>query len=88
MVTGLIWIGLVSLIVIYFLGKSLWKPVLFLIGVFFQGALGALGIYIFNLPAQVLALEIPLNPFNALWVGFLGLPGLGALLAAKYWLNI
>lgn len=88
MFAGFVWICLFALLIIYFLGRSLWKPLLFLFGIFFQGALGALGIYIFNLPAQYLAVEIPLNPFNALFVGFLGLPGLVALIAAKYVLNL
>lgn len=77
-----------ALLLLYLFGKSLWKPLYFLFGVFFQGALGAAGIYLFNLLAQYVALEIPLNPFNSLFVGFLGIPGLIALLAARYLIEL
>ncbi len=77
-----------ALLLLYLLGKSLWKPLYFLFGVFFLGALGAAGMYLFNVLAQYVALEIPLNPFNSLFVGFLGIPGLIALLAARYLIEL
>jgi inhibitor of the pro-sigma K processing machinery len=54
----------------------------------FQGALGALGIYLFNLLGSFWKINIPLNPFNSLFTGFLGLPGLLSLLIMRYWIGL
>jgi inhibitor of the pro-sigma K processing machinery len=88
MSTGLVVVYLVVLGLLYVLGRSFWKPLNGIFQVFFHGALGALGIYIFNLVAIYWKLEIPLNPFNSLFTGFLGLPGLLSLLIIKYWIKI
>ncbi|HOP75784.1 MAG TPA: pro-sigmaK processing inhibitor BofA family protein [Bacillota bacterium] len=88
MFSGLIVVYITALLLLYLHGKSLWKPLYFLFGVLFQGALGAAGIYLFNLLAQYFTLEIPLNPFNSLFVGFLGIPGLLVLLVARYLIKL
>jgi inhibitor of the pro-sigma K processing machinery len=88
MSTGLILIYLIALGLLYVLGRSFGKPLFGIFHVFFQGALGALGIYLFNLVAMYWKLEIPLNPFNSLFAGFLGIPGLLSLLIIKYWIKI
>lgn len=88
MFSGLILVYLFVLVVLYILSKNLWKPLFLVFGAFFQGAVGAFGIYLFNLLANYFGIEIPLNPFNSLFVGFLGLPGVLALLAAKYLIKI
>ncbi len=88
MSTGLIITYLFLLILLYILGRSYWRPVFAIFNLFFQGALGALGIYLFNLVASYWNLEIPLNPFNSLCTGFLGVPGLLSLLVIKYWIQI
>jgi inhibitor of the pro-sigma K processing machinery len=85
---GLVITYLVILGLLYILGRSCWKPLFFLFKLLFQGALGALGIYLFNLIAVIWKLDIPLNPFNSLLTGFLGIPGLISLLVMKYWIKI
>lgn len=88
MSVGLVLTYLVVLGFLYFLGKSFWKPLFILFTVFFQGALGALGIYLFNFIGMLWKIDIPLNPFNSLFTGFLGLPGLITLLIMRYWIRV
>lgn len=88
MSTGFIIVFLVILGLIYIIGHNYWQPLYLVFNVLFRGALGALGIYLFNLLAVIWKVEIPLNPFNALWSGFLGFPGMLALLVAHYWIKI
>jgi inhibitor of the pro-sigma K processing machinery len=88
MFSGLILVYLFVLVLLYILSKNLWKPLFVVFGMFFQGALGALGIYLFNFLANNFTVDIPLNPFNSLFVGFLGVPGVVALLAARYFIKI
>lgn len=88
MSSGLILAYLIILALLYVLGKNFWKPLFVLFSLLFQGALGALGLYLFNMVAAAWQVEVPLNPFNALFTGFLGVPGLLALLALLYWIKI
>lgn len=88
MFSGLIVSYLIILIILYILGKSIWRPLFLIFNILFQGALGASGIYVFNLLLRLLEIQVPLNPFNALFVGYLGLPGLLALLAALYMIKV
>lgn len=88
MSTGLILTYLAVLGLLYVLGKSFWKPLFMLFTLFFQGALGALGIYLFNLIGDLWKIAIPLNPFNALFTGLLGWPGLLSLLVMRYWIQV
>ncbi|MCL6588732.1 MAG: pro-sigmaK processing inhibitor BofA family protein [Firmicutes bacterium] len=84
---GLVMGYVVMLGLLYGLGRA-WKPFLIIFRIFFQGALGAVAIYLFNLLAMAWKIEIPLNPFNVLWVGFLGAPGFLGLLTLKYLIKI
>lgn len=88
MSTGLILVYLIVLGLLYILGRSFWGPFSTIFRVFLQGSFGALGIYLFNLVASYWKIEIPLNPFNSLFTGFLGIPGLLSLLIIKYWIKI
>ena len=88
MSTGLVITYLIALGLLYILGRSFWKPFFGLFQVLFHGALGALGIYLFNLIAAYWRLEIPLNPFNSLFTGFLGVPGMISLLIVRYWIRL
>jgi inhibitor of the pro-sigma K processing machinery len=88
MSTGLILVFLIALGLLYVLGRSFWRPFSAIFQVLSHGALGALGIYLFNLIAVYWKVEIPLNPFNSLFTGFLGIPGLISLLIIKYWIKI
>jgi hypothetical protein len=75
MPTGLILTYLVVLGLLYLLGKNCWKP---------------LGLYFYNLIITSFnwSCEIPLNPFNSIFAGFLGIPGLASLVILKYWIKI
>lgn len=88
MTTGLVLTYLIVLGLLYVLGRSFWRPLSAIFQVFFHGALGALGIYLFNMVAIYWKIDIPLNPFNSLFTGFLGFPGLLSLLVIKYWIKI
>ena len=88
MSAGMILTFVLVLGLLYVLGKSCWKPLFCLFNVLFQGALGCLGIYLANFLLVSLQLAIPLNPYNSLVVGLMGLPGLGMVLALKYWIKI
>ncbi len=88
MSTGLILTYLAVLGLLYVLGRSFWKPLFILFTFLFQGALGALGIYLFNFIGTLWKIEIPLNPFNSLFTGLLGLPGFISLLVMRYWIQV
>ncbi len=75
-------------VVLFIISQGFGKPFYFLAQACFKGALGAAGIVIFNLVAVIWQISIPLNPFNSLWAGFLGIPGLLSLLAVRYWMAI
>lgn len=84
MFTGLVVGYLFVLVFLYVLGNSYWRPLLLLYKFFLKSAVGALLVYLFNAGIAHWNLEIPLNPFNALIVGFLGFPGMFLLILAKY----
>ncbi|NLW46692.1 MAG: SigmaK-factor processing regulatory BofA [Firmicutes bacterium] len=90
MPTGLILTYLVVLGLLYLLGKNCWKPLFRCYNLLFQGALGALGLYFYNLIITSFnwSYEIPLNPFTSIFTGFLGIPGLASLVVLKYWIKI
>lgn len=82
--TVLIYVGVI--IFLYVISQGFGKPFYFLAQACFKGALGAVGIAGFNLIAVIWQISIPLNPFNSLWAGFLGIPGVLSLLAVRYWM--
>jgi len=90
MPAGLIVTYLIILGLLYLLGKNCWKPLFSIFSLLFQGALGAFGLYFYNLIVTSLgwSFEIPINPFNSLFTGFLGIPGLASLVALKYWVKM
>ena len=88
MSAGLILTFVIVTGLLYVMGKSCWKPLFFLFNWLFQGALGGFGIYLANLLLNSWQISIPLNPYNSLVVGLLGLPGMGMLLVLKYWIKI
>lgn len=90
MPSGLILTYLVVLGLLYILGRNCWKPLFLGFNLLFQGALGALGLYLYNLIVSAFnwGFRIPLNPFTSIFAGFLGVPGLVSLLILKYWVKI
>ena len=88
MPTGMILTYFVILGLLYILGRAFWHPITAAFQLLFRGALGALGIYLFNWIALYWKMEIPINPFNSLFTGLLGIPGLVSLVVMKYWIKI
>lgn len=65
----------VGLTLICLTSYLLLAPMKFLWRVLAGGILGALALILFNLIARPLGFSISVNPFTAMAVGFLGLPG-------------
>lgn len=65
----------VGLMLICLTGYLLLAPMKFLWRVLAGGVLGALTLMIVNLIGGLLGFSININPFTAMAVGFLGLPG-------------
>ena len=74
---------LMGLILISLLGRLLLVPGRFFWRVTANGVAGALVIMGINLISGLTGFSIPINPFSALAVGFLGLPG-AALITALH----
>ena len=70
-------IGLVLLLVF---GKLLLFPMKLIFKLVGNGILGGLTLIIFNFLGKYIGLRIPLNPLNAIIVGFFGVPGVVVLL--------
>lgn len=90
MSSGLIITYLIILGFLYLLGKNCWKPLFIIFNFLFQGALGAFGLYLYNLFITNCGwgYTIALNPYNSFFTGFLGVPGLASLVILKYWIKI
>ena len=88
MYIGLIVGYLFVLLFLYVLGTSYYPPLLFVYHLFFKSSIGALVLYIFNAGAAIWQLNIPLNPYNSLLVGYLGGSGMLFLILAKYFIKI
>ena len=71
----------VGLALICLTGYLLLVPMRFLWRLLASGVLGALALMVVNLAGSLFGFAVSINPFTALAVGFLGLPG-AALVAA------
>jgi inhibitor of the pro-sigma K processing machinery len=88
MYTGIIVGYLFVLLFLYVLGTSYYQPLLVIYNLLFKSGLGALVLFILNAGSVIWQLQIPVNPYNSLLVGFLGLPGMLFLILAKYLIKI
>jgi inhibitor of the pro-sigma K processing machinery len=88
MYAGLVVGYLFVLLFLYVLGTSYYQPLLWIYSLLFKSGLGALLLYIFNAVIAIWQLHIPVNPYNALLAGYLGIPGVLVLLMAKYLIKI
>lgn len=80
---------LFGLIMLYVLVRILLIPARFTARVLLHAGAGALALYILNRLGgywPAVDLYVPINPVTALIAGFLGLPGILALLALRHWL--
>ncbi|HHZ19670.1 MAG TPA: pro-sigmaK processing inhibitor BofA [Firmicutes bacterium] len=71
---------LAIVLLIFLGGRPCFAPVRWLLTLLFRGALGAGVLALVNLIGGWLHFMIPLNPYTAIFVGYLGLPGMVTLL--------
>ncbi|NLN15414.1 MAG: pro-sigmaK processing inhibitor BofA [Tissierellia bacterium] len=71
---------LVGLVILYILSMILVIPLRILIKLIINGLIGGVILFIFNFLGSFFGLSIVINPFNAVLVGILGVPGVILLL--------
>ena len=74
-----------GLFMLYLIGWLLLVPMKFLWRLMAGGLLGALSLWVVNQFGALTGFTVPLNPFTALSVGLLGLPG-AVLIVGLQWL--
>ena len=73
-----------GMVLLYLIGWLLLVPMRFLWRLMAGGLLGALLLWVVNQFSALTGFSVPLNPFTALAVGFLGLPGAALVAALTY----
>jgi inhibitor of the pro-sigma K processing machinery len=78
------WLSLfiLALLLAVIFRRTLWKLAKLLL----RSLLWLAGLALWSKSGLLAGLALGVNPFNALVLGILGLPGLGVLVAAKAWL--
>ena len=74
----------VGLILLYVVGWILLIPLRWMIRVIWNGTLGGIMLFIINLIGGIWGIHLAINPFSAVFVGVLGIPGVILLLLLKY----
>lgn len=69
---------------LYAIGWLLLVPMRFLWRLIAGGLMGALALWLINQLSGITGIYIAINPFTALSVGFLGLPGAALVVALQY----
>ncbi len=69
---------------LYAIGWLLLVPMRFLWRLIAGGLMGALALWLINQLSGITGVSVAINPFTALVVGFLGLPGAGLVVALQY----
>jgi inhibitor of the pro-sigma K processing machinery len=72
-----------GLVLLYLLGWLLVAPLKFILKLIANGLLGGLALFLINLLGGIFGITIAINPWTALTVGLLGLPGLALLFILK-----
>lgn len=72
-----------GLFVLYFIVKMLAAPARMLVRVLMTGVVGACALFIFNLFAGLLSVNVGINAVTAMIVGYMGIPGLAMLVALQ-----
>jgi len=70
-----------GLLLLYLLIRLLFVPLRFFVLLLYNGVVGGLMVWILDLVGKYIDVHVSLNPITALTAGFLGLPGLGLLVA-------
>lgn len=81
--TNTIVAGLFALALLYFLFRALAGPAKYVWKVFVMSLLGLVIIVATNTVGQFVQASVPLNPFTILLVGYLGIPGVAALVVIQ-----
>ncbi|EPZ53224.1 MULTISPECIES: pro-sigmaK processing inhibitor BofA family protein [Alicyclobacillus] len=79
-----LWVGVI-VIVAFLIGQFFRKPGTVAWLIVRNCALGCLFVFAVNWVGTYLHFHLPFNPITALTAGFLGLPGIAALVALKLW---
>ena len=74
---------LAGLVLLYIVGILLVIPIKFLIKLLLNAILGGILLFVFNFIGGLFGLSIAINPFNAVIVGILGIPGVILLLVLQ-----
>lgn len=75
-----------GLIAIFLLSQFVREPTAIIVGIGKALLFGVIGLFLLNLVGQYVQLHIPINPFTAVLVGLLGVPGLAALIVIHMWI--
>lgn len=73
-------VGLVAIVVLYFLMKLLSFPIKAITGLVVNGVIGLLILLVINLVGSTIGLELDVNIISALVAGFFGIPGVLVLI--------
>ena len=74
----------VGLILLYVAGWILIIPLRWMIKLIWNGMLGGIMLFVINLIGRIWGMHLAINPFSAVLVGVLGVPGVVLLLLLKY----
>lgn len=73
-----------GMLLLYFLGRVLLVPMRFVWRLMAGGLLGGAVLWLVNQFGAAVGVAVAINPFTALTVGFLGLPGAALVVALQY----
>ena len=76
----------VGVILLYVIARIFLLPFRLVIKLIYNGVVGGIMLWLFNLVGSHLGFVLPINPITALVAGFLGLPGV-VLMILYYWLG-
>lgn len=74
----------IGLFLLYLFGRLLVVPMRFVLPLIVNGLIGMVVLLLVNLVGGLFGLRLALNPITALVVGFLGIPGVGLLIALQF----
>ncbi len=73
-----------GLILLYIIGYILLVPIKWIIKLIYNGIIGGILLFLFNLIGGFWDISIAINPLTALIAGFLGVPGVILILILKW----
>lgn len=76
----------IGLILLYAVGWILVVPLKWTVKLIWNGVLGGIMLFIINLVGCIWGIHLTINPFSAVIVGLLGVPGAVMLILLKYML--